>query len=486
MTTRSLLCGVVVLLSLPTSPLLLAAELRCEDYFLCPADFNTHAECQTSKYWFEVESASGARGDVVGVTYSLHYAPEFNSEFSSVELVVCHDPTKAEIVGKPVYADEIMARTPHYIDFSAIREGAEPRFRGNGFHSYIFFADRSPVVGEMPLMTVYYRILGASGQTADIAFCDGQSLQFGLRPGSGLECNFNRIHNAWDLDFPSPFLSSANRNGTLTILDGPATHPDRPPEPPDAMVYSEPLTSEDVNLQVRIAGALASPGDRAVPIEVFVTADVEYTGVVIPIDFDERYVRVARGEDHFVSGTASVNNDDSLPGAQIDEGYAVIVSSLIGNRRVAAAGEEFHAVTLYVDVLDAAASVRETRIESLPVGGRAGNPFVIVRQLGGTTAEPVEVRGEFGAVQMAPGVLTVRKSRETVRGDSNLDGEMDHSDPISTLNSLYICRCEPPCPAASDYDGDGEIVIADAIRMLGVLFLGQPRPDRADERVVCR
>jgi hypothetical protein len=227
---------------------------------------------------------------------------------------------------------------------------------------------------------------------------------------------------------------------------------------------------------VRFSDAVAAPGDQGVPIEVFVRADVEYTGIVVPIDFDERYLRVVRVEDSFLSGTAVLDNEDAQAGAQADEGYVVIASSLGGKRRIALAGEEFHAATLYVDVLESAAAVPETTLESRPVGGRAPDPFVIVRHRSGAHAGQVETTSEIGAVTISGGLLAIRASRSTLRGDANFDGVFDISDPVSVLGFLFLGDRDPLCPGAADYSGDGQTDISDAIGMLGVLFLGTVPP----------
>jgi hypothetical protein len=342
--------------------------------------------------------------------------------------------------------------------------------------------DRSPVDGALPLLTVYYQFFaGAPGEESRVSFCDGEALIWG--PAS---CNFSAISNPTILSERWPLLSTRNRDGTLTVREGPPTQLDRPPVPPDAVVYPEPLSSDQVNLRVRIGDALAVPGERGVPVDVFLAADVEYTGVIVPIDFDERYVEVARVEDNFLAGTAVIDNEDAVAGAQAEEGYAVIVSSIGGTRRIAPAGEEFHAATIYLDVLESASAVAETRLEARPVGGRAGDPFVIVRHLEGDLAGEVEARGEYGAVEISHGLLAVRSSAETVAGDANLDGEFDISDPIAVLGHLFLGAREPLCSPAADYERDGELIISDPIRMLGVLFGGYPAPVGASGRIDCR
>jgi hypothetical protein len=483
MTLRDVLHSTIPLLA-AAGGILRAVEVPCEAQRPCPEDAPAGPirYCITPNLWFECESASGARGDVVGVTITLHYAPEFDLPFGMLSLAVCHDPSVAELVGEPIYSEEIVARNPIVIEFIPVREDQNARHSGYGFVSNFFaMMDRNSVIGELPLMTVYYRLIGVPGQSAEVAFCEG-SLIVGPNP-----CNLNGITDTRIPDFNWPLLSSQNRSGTLTILDGPATHTDRPPEPPEAVVYPEPLTSDEVNLRVRIGSAVAVPGDRGVPVDVFVTADVEYTGIIVPIDFDERYLRVARVEDNFLAGRGLFDNEDSLPGAQAEEGYVVIASSIVGQRRIAPAGEEFHAATVFFDVLESAAEVTETVLQVRSVGGRIGDPFVIVRHLSGDAAERVEVRGEFGAVEIAHGFLAIRPSTETLSGDANFDGGFDIADPVAVLGYLFLGDSEPLCPPAADYDGDGQLLITDPVRMLGVLFLGLPPPAAGEDGLVdCR
>ena len=65
---------------------------------------------------------------------------------------------------------------------------------------------------------------------------------------------------------------------------------------------------------------------------------------------------------------------------------------------------------------------------------------------------------------------------EFVRGDSNADGLVDLSDPIATLNFLFIGG-SVPCDAAADSNGDDAIDLSDTIYLLGYLFgAGAPPP----------
>lgn len=170
------LIGIFLVLSVSGLPCF-AGVPACESQRLCPEDFNTATWCMSSQFWFEAESASGAQGDVVAVTLTLHYAPEFDFEFDSMSLVVCHDPLLAELVSGPIYSEEILARNPLAIDFVPVREDQNPRHKGYGFYGHFgATVERSPVVGELPLMTVYYRLIGFPGETTEISFCDGEFL----------------------------------------------------------------------------------------------------------------------------------------------------------------------------------------------------------------------------------------------------------------------------------------------------------------------
>ena len=205
----------------------------------------------------------------------------------------------------------------------------------------------------------------------------------------------------------------------------------------------------------------------------------------MPVDFDERYLRVVRVEDNFLSGTVLMDNEDDVPGSQPEEGYVIIASNFGGIRRIAAAGEEFHAARVFVDVLASAGEVTETRLSFRSVGGVAPDPFFIVRHLEGDHAEKVEGSSEIGAVQIGDGVLAIRPGFETQLGDANFDGSFDISDPIGVLGYLFLGDPAPLCLRAADYGGDGQVDISDPIHMLSTLFLGQGGTT-AGEPVSCR
>ena len=60
------------------------------------------------------------------------------------------------------------------------------------------------------------------------------------------------------------------------------------------------------------------------------------------------------------------------------------------------------------------------------------------------------------------------------RGDANVDGKLDISDPIAVLGYLFLGTAADLCHDAGDADDDGDLNITDAIYALNYLFLGGP------------
>ena len=61
-----------------------------------------------------------------------------------------------------------------------------------------------------------------------------------------------------------------------------------------------------------------------------------------------------------------------------------------------------------------------------------------------------------------------------IRGDANLDGKVDMSDVILTLDHLFLGRGQAPCLDAADADDNGALDITDPIFALRYLFLAGP------------
>jgi len=65
-----------------------------------------------------------------------------------------------------------------------------------------------------------------------------------------------------------------------------------------------------------------------------------------------------------------------------------------------------------------------------------------------------------------------------LRGDANLDGELDLSDGIGLLGHLFLGEAPPPCRDAADGNDDGNLDISDPLAILGFLFTGGAAPPR--------
>jgi hypothetical protein len=85
-------------------------------------------------------------------------------------------------------------------------------------------------------------------------------------------------------------------------------------------------------------------------------------------------------------------------------------------------------------------------------------------------------------------------SADFLRGDCNLDGELDISDPLRSLTGQFMGGVEFGCPDACDGNDDGELDISDPIHGLTFLFLGglnppppypEPGPDPTGDDLGC-
>jgi hypothetical protein len=62
------------------------------------------------------------------------------------------------------------------------------------------------------------------------------------------------------------------------------------------------------------------------------------------------------------------------------------------------------------------------------------------------------------------------------RGDADHDGQLRLADAVRILGYLFLGETAPACLDAADADGNNRLQVTDAVRILGYLFLGQAPP----------
>ena len=120
--------------------------------------------------------------------------------------------------------------------------------------------------------------------------------------------------------------------------------------------------------------------------------------------------------------------------------------------------------------------------------GGAPSPEVIVEQGGPVGRARVEVpvgiegelsitaRNEGTALSSGISFVVVGSGRRFLRGDFNMDGQVDISDAVSLLQHLYLGNAGT-CLDAGDVNNNEVLDITDAIRILAFLFQQGQAPE---------
>lgn len=74
------------------------------------------------------------------------------------------------------------------------------------------------------------------------------------------------------------------------------------------------------------------------------------------------------------------------------------------------------------------------------------------------------------------GTIEISKRVVFKRGDTDVNGVIEITDPVNLLGFLFLGDTQPRCFDASDFDDNGILDITDAIACLGFQFLGDPPP----------
>lgn len=478
----------VILALLFSAPLLGAGE--------CPPPTADHENrVKTDGYSLEIESAAGAVGDVVPVNVAFRCeipVPEGSQGGTSFHVAVCHDPSVATLVGEPTYSEEFLSLiSPMGAYFYRISEsaGGPGNQKGDGFvlgasFERTAYPSRIPIDPAIPMMTLYYRLKGNPGDAGNVTCCDAT-----LERGNA-RCLYNQLHQTWTWGQQlriTEYLSQSHKPGTLTVLEGPTTRPDRPPEPPPVKVYPDRPSVAEADFRIHLVGGASFPQARNVPVEVYAEAAVEYSAFVIPIDFDEEVLRLDSVRTYSAGGAALIDNRNETPGGSRDfvEGHAVLYGDMrFATRRLAEEGEQIHVATLYFDILREPAG-GETPLavaEIVDSKGLPWKPSIRVRHLSDAASESEGIHSQIGPARTVDTSIRIEQ-REASVGDGNLDGRIDLTDAVAILEVLFLGgRCSL-CFETSDFTGDRTVDLSDAVSILNFLFLGGSGP--AQQTTIC-
>jgi hypothetical protein len=439
-------------------------------WFLCSVHA-AGAECpnqdviETDRFSLILDTASGAKGDIVGITVSLRSA--LSGFMNGIGFIVCHDPKVARVLPQPSVYQEIIALIGVSSEFDS-----DLYFNDDGVFSISMgaglccYEKAFPSETPMRIATIYYELIGNPGDSTAISICSFPEVC--VFPGLWSE----KLH----------YVSTGNVDGSISIHDGPPTQADPPvifPQP--AKIYAVRPTEEQVALRVEMPPVVARPGAKGVPVEIYITSAVEYFEIVLPIDFDERYLRLDRVENHFPAGMSVIDNRNDVAGGGPEEGgVGIYGSSGVWLRRIAAENEEYHAATLYFDVLDAANGIDSSmlQVRRVTVSGfpPVQSAYIEAKWDGGGgliyIQSPIPVGDRNG-------MLFFDGSSPVLRGDANFDGALDISDAVALLSFLFSGGRNVLCRGAADFNLDRAVDVSDAIAFLDSLFLGIPDPGGA-------
>lgn len=453
------LLGCLVIASLP-------AFAQASEDELCPLPRSGYQI--TDNFFFSASSDQGAVGDVVGIDVSLTVEPWIPHDLIGFQAILCFDGDKVELVGSPVFTEyyDVLA----YMTLMANEVGGEnpgPRHvQGeNGFQ--LAAAVGKEVAQDLlaggaavPLLTLFFRLKGVSGDAAEIRFCDGE---FTITPQGtqGCSCVRNQLmylHSPQQHPPNFTALSTRHEPGLVRILPGEATRTEIPDLQPSAKVYPEVPTAEGTEIRFELTGALTHPGAREVPMDLFITSSHEFTSYSLSLTFPPELVAIARVEEAVRPGAVTMDNDAGTLGLMLQH----------ATRRIGREGERVQIATLYVNISETA------QAEEIPFRFEDAAHYmqwVGIRHSRGLGADQLPIITEVTPIQVQAEALALQL-RATAPGDTNLDYAVDLSDAIAILGHLFLGQDALLCPPAADVNDDGRVNLSDPIDLLGQLFTG--------------
>jgi hypothetical protein len=281
----------------------------------------------------------------------------------------------------------------------------------------------------------------------------------------------------------------------------PAPLPPTPPPPPPL----PPPPDGPVNVAYSLADAFAFHGEEA-SVAFTIHSNVAVQGYEFSVDFDEQIlelnqVEIAWEKPPFSSPEydyASFHIDDANETAGnggVDEGYVAggVVFSLVEPVALPV-NEDVEALRFHFRVRDEAPP-GATKIRFADGGLSRPSAGHQVRNAitGLGMVIPPELAESFifvdSVLRVQPDVVFF------IRGDSNADGRVDISDPVSMLGYLFRGGVPLRCYEAADANDDGKVDVSDPVYTLNYLFLGDDPPpapfpesgkDLTDDGISCR
>jgi len=424
----------------------------------------------TDNFYYSASSAQGAVGDIVAVDLSLTVDGWLPERIFGLEAVCCFEGDKIELVGGPLfseYYDQLAYMTFAANAAGGANPGEDLPWHVRGESGFLLAAALASDAAEellqggnpIPLVTLFFRLKGTPGDTVDIRFCDWEFVL------EGHVCAANVLEYEARGQIPSSVraLSQRHEPGLIRILPGEATQTEIPELPPRARVYPELPTAETTDVLFEVAGAVARPGAKEVPLRLYITSSHEFTSYSMSLTFPPALASIARVEEAIRPGKTAIDNEKGSLGLLLYDAA----------RRIGREDERVHVATVYVDVSETA------EVEEIPFRfERAGNfiEWIGIRHTQGVTADQLPIVAEVAPIQLQTGLLAIQV-RATSPGDANLDYTLNLTDAISILGHLFLGEGEVVCPPAADVNEDGRINVTDAIDILHRLFSGSGSTD---------
>ena len=438
--------------------------LCCGQAFL-PAQECTFSSTMvvTDDFFFAASGDQGAVGDVVGVEISLQVSV-LKPWLVGFGLVGCFDAEKMELLDAVAYSEEFhdLCFISYYYHLGEREVGPQRSPAGEGFSLGGNFRREvvEPYLGSpnpVPLMTLFFRLVGEPGDVTRVSFCDAEfEFQTWQRP-----CLVNYLYHV-PSEGQGPqmeAMSKRHMDAEIRILPGPVTRPEPPPVPPDAAVYEDAPGPDEVSARFELTGAVALPGERGVPLDLYITSAREFSGFIAGIVFGTGIGGDPRNDDFEI-----VKVDEwTRPGAVTirPDTQAVGIAMASSRRRVGLEGERVKVATIYIDISDSAQAGSEIQPRFSGSFGFKNSVFVQMKNGGyflpvETRVEPLHIEEGFVKIVGTPIRL----------GDVNADGALDLTDPIALLNYLFVGRSDMLCAGAADCNSDLRVDMADPITLL--------------------